>query len=435
MSGPWEKYQAAPADGPWAKYQQPPEPAAADPNAPGMAESAIRGGAKGITFGFADEGAAGLMGAKDWASGKLGLRGDIPLGDAYETNLQAIRHRDAQAQEEHPVAFGAGELGGAVVSPVSKVLAPAEGAGVLGVMARGAMGGGLAGAGASTAHPFTSPDELEHFGEDVTKSAALGGALAGTSKILGSIASKMSPEALKKFAREKLMSAAGGEGTPELLAHADEAGSPIVGPFSKASDIGQAARGKQAYFEDASEVGPSWRPFGGPVGTEKEIGGDVIDVAAINRARANANAYRSVAESAEGRAAEEASQPANYMPSMGGFMMSLAHGGNPIKHAATAAAVGLGTKAVKERGAAFAGRAAQGLGEAFESVPEKVGTAAGAVTQYLHTGLGSSAVVGDVMAATPEEAAADRRKRLRQAMIQRLGNLQEQGYQTTLPPP
>ncbi len=164
--------------------------------APGMAEAAMRGAAKGATFGFADNLTAALAGTKDWAAGKLGLRGDIGWDDAYKTNLGAIQEADKQAEEHNPWTFGISNVAGAVLSPASKVLAPAKGAGFLKNVGSGVAAGALSGAGESEHTPWDSPDELQEFGKDIGKGGALGGAFAGG---LHTVIDKAGPIAAKVF--------------------------------------------------------------------------------------------------------------------------------------------------------------------------------------------------------------------------------------------
>lgn len=293
-------------------YAAAPEAADFDPHAyampdqlpkpePSEAEAAMRGAAHGITFGFADEASAGVNALRDYLSAKAGLRGDIDLGTAYQTNLGAIRSRDQKAQEANPWAYGGGELAGTVMSPVGKALAGGKTIG--GVMLRGAAGGALSGAGESTANTFESPEELEHLAEDTLKGAGLGASMAGATTVAGKVLSKLAPEELKKFARERIVKAATGQNlraikqmqktgaadasgsaldaAGRILAEADEAGAPAVGWFSKAEEILPRAKEKQEFFgkrigDVASAIDEA---MPGAVDAKK-ISGKILDYAA-----------------------------------------------------------------------------------------------------------------------------------------------------------
>lgn len=76
-----------------------------DPNAPGFAESALRGGAQGATFGFADEIAGGVQGVGQKLMGAEGSTFDL-----IRKNIQNQRASDAAAQEANPLTFGASEF-------------------------------------------------------------------------------------------------------------------------------------------------------------------------------------------------------------------------------------------------------------------------------------------------------------------------------------
>lgn len=80
------------------------------------ADSIVRGGAQGITFGNADELAGGLGALVDKGSALLGLRGDISLADAYKTRRDAARRMDEKRQKENPALYKTSEIGGGVLS-------------------------------------------------------------------------------------------------------------------------------------------------------------------------------------------------------------------------------------------------------------------------------------------------------------------------------
>lgn len=125
-------------------------------------ESAIRGGAQGLSMGFADEATARLE--------------SIAKGIPYEQALQETRAKYKQAQEANPITYTGSEIVGGV--------APAFIPGI-GQAATGAKLGRLALAGAGTgALSGLGYSEGKDIGE-VAKDVGIGGALGGTLPIAG----------------------------------------------------------------------------------------------------------------------------------------------------------------------------------------------------------------------------------------------------------
>lgn len=124
-------------------------------------DAASRGLAKGATYNFSDEIAAGLQTA-------TGLGGEF---GNYQENVERERLADSRAAQQYPKTFGATEITGAVVSPVNKVLGPGRfttrGAQYLNYAKTGAASGGLAGYGESTGDLYDNAADT------------LGGALVG----------------------------------------------------------------------------------------------------------------------------------------------------------------------------------------------------------------------------------------------------------------
>ncbi len=337
------------------------------PIPPSKADSAMRGATRGATMGFGDE-LYGALGAvvnpadMPHEPGVMGWVKGIP--ERYAASRDYAREKDNAAQAANPKTFMAGDLVGSAGPTMI-------GAGPLGVLGRGAAQGAVSGAGNSTAQPFTSPDELEKFGWDIGKGGVLGLGAAAAGKLLGAGMSKLAPSKLKQVAEEKLLKAAGGGEesglSASLLGKADEAGEPVVGFASSAKDIGKAARAKQQFFEEQGQHGDVWQPFGGPRSSAKEILGGHVDLEKIAASRAKARLYQEIADSAESKAAAAASRPQDNILSAGTFLTSMMHGGNTIKSALMAGAVKGGTTLARDRGDAFMGRAAQGLGEGLES--------------------------------------------------------------------
>jgi hypothetical protein len=126
-------------------------------------ESALRGGAQGLSFGFADEATARLE--------------SITKGIPYEQALQETRAAYKQAQEANPITYTGSEFAGGVLPALIPTGATqATGAATLGRLALIGTGtGALSGLGFS---------EGETAGE-VAKDVAIGGALGGALPVLG----------------------------------------------------------------------------------------------------------------------------------------------------------------------------------------------------------------------------------------------------------
>jgi hypothetical protein len=143
-----------------------------------LGSAVFRGTAQGISANFIDEATAGVGAAKDYLAGKLGLRGDFDIEqfpEVYESYLRGIRKKDAEAQEDHPVGFGIGQVGGALATtalvPALNPAAAATAAGRVGVAAGT---GAVAAAGASEANPFKGEEEALRFAADTGLGAGIG---------------------------------------------------------------------------------------------------------------------------------------------------------------------------------------------------------------------------------------------------------------------
>ena len=128
-----------------------------------QAESAIRGGAQGLSFGLADEATARLE--------------SILKNKPYEQALQESRAAYKQAQEANPITYTGSEIAGGVLPALIPTGATqATGAASLGRLALiGAGTGALSGLGFS---------EGETAGQ-IAKDVAIGGALGGGLPVLG----------------------------------------------------------------------------------------------------------------------------------------------------------------------------------------------------------------------------------------------------------
>lgn len=145
-------------------------------------ESAIRGGAQGVSFGFADEATARLE--------------SIAKGIPYEQALQETRAKYKQAQEANPITYTGSEIAGGVLpSFIPGVGQTVTGAKLGRLAAVGAGSGALSGLG------FSEGQTMGEIARDVGTGGALGGALPivgrGIAKGIQSI-KPLADEAIKK---------------------------------------------------------------------------------------------------------------------------------------------------------------------------------------------------------------------------------------------
>jgi hypothetical protein len=126
-------------------------------------ESALRGGAQGLSFGFADEATAKLE--------------SLRTGKPYEQALQETRQAYKQAQEANPITYTGSEIAGGVLPALipSGVTQATTGASLARLGAIGAGTGALSGLGFS---------EGENIGE-IAKDVGIGGVLGGALPVVG----------------------------------------------------------------------------------------------------------------------------------------------------------------------------------------------------------------------------------------------------------
>jgi len=140
-------------------------------------ESAIRGGAQGLMFGFPDEATA--------------LLESITKGVPYEKSLEESRMAYKQAQEANPITYTGSEIAGGVLPALIPGVGQAVTGAKLGRLAAiGAGTGALSGLGYS---------EGETAGE-VARDVAIGGTLGGGLSVLGS---KLFPKKLQSEISKK----------------------------------------------------------------------------------------------------------------------------------------------------------------------------------------------------------------------------------------
>lgn len=155
-------------------------PAAVAPpqEAPGYLESAGRGAAQGLTFGFADELQAGA---------------ESLLNDAdYEKRVTEIRDQYKAAADENPITYYGADIASGFALPIGAIGGFAtKGASTLGKIGRsagsGAILGGLSGAGTSEAADMTgvAKDAAVGAGVGAVAGPVIEGSITGASNYLG----------------------------------------------------------------------------------------------------------------------------------------------------------------------------------------------------------------------------------------------------------
>lgn len=180
---------AAPAGSPkWASAPVLDDPAPAAPQGLNMRQGLAQKAADGLTLGFGDENAAfwqALMG-KDPASPDAGwFEYDRPFGERYSSALDTVRQQEDQFQDDHPIATGAAELGGGLVTAAIPVGAAAAGAS----MGAKALRGAAVGSGMGATYGFGEGEggAAERAGGAVP-AAAIGGVLGAAAPVAGAAA-------------------------------------------------------------------------------------------------------------------------------------------------------------------------------------------------------------------------------------------------------
>lgn len=171
-----------------------PQPAPTGP-APTGSQAAGLGIGESLTFGTAPmlEGLASAAGpewnqsqaAHDFApivgAGKmignmLSGHPDEGVRDAYERGRQDAIARQKQASEQHPLAYGAGQLAGALMTPIPGI---GGGATVAGRLGRAALAGGATGGLYSAGSATSEERPIGEIAGETAKGAGLGAAFGG----------------------------------------------------------------------------------------------------------------------------------------------------------------------------------------------------------------------------------------------------------------
>jgi hypothetical protein len=142
----------------------------------GMADAGMRGFVKGGLAGFGDE-MYGLVGAAVNPQNS-----DKDFWHRYHESRDYARRRDAKAEEDHPNISAGTQMAGSVASafaPGMSALNAGKGAGLIEIAGKGALQGGLVGAGEAK--------EFTDIPGDAARGAMGGAAIAGTMGVAGKV--------------------------------------------------------------------------------------------------------------------------------------------------------------------------------------------------------------------------------------------------------
>ena len=173
-------------------------------------ESGGLGAIQGLSFDTADEIESGARALYEVATGPDELK-DL-LKKYRHIRDKEVRPRYDNARQDNPKSYMTGEIGGSVATsfvPGLGVLNAGKGSKLLTTIGKGALSGGLAGAGASEAD--LTKGDVENFAEDVGSGAFYGGATSGVMKGGMDAISSLSPRNVVKKGANILLN------TPEEL--------------------------------------------------------------------------------------------------------------------------------------------------------------------------------------------------------------------------
>jgi hypothetical protein len=172
-------------------------PAPAQPPPVSVLESVVRGAKQGGSMGFGDEITAGLEAAF--------------TPKTYEQARDEERRADKAAQASHPIAYGAGEVGGGVATaliPGGGLLGAAKGAGLGTRIAVNAARG--AGAGIVSGFGNTEKTDIPGMVQDAAKSGLVGAVTGG---VLGTAGEELVRGAPKRVDERLIQTITGGRAT------------------------------------------------------------------------------------------------------------------------------------------------------------------------------------------------------------------------------
>jgi hypothetical protein len=173
---------------PWAAFE-PFDPAKPEPEKPGILDAiggTVRQAARGATFGFGDEIAAGVSATAGALTGQPGT-----WGERYDTSLAHNRQRDKAFEAEHPYLSLGAQVAGAVANPVSRL----SGAGSLParIGMNGAINAGLGAVAGFGEGEGGFQNRLGSAGTGAATGAVIGAALPAVGAAAAGAAKKVAP--------------------------------------------------------------------------------------------------------------------------------------------------------------------------------------------------------------------------------------------------
>lgn len=207
------------------------------PDETGAGGAFVQGAINGASMGTRDE----IQGAVQGAYHKLTDEGNQSFSDVYKKYRDAERERQKTIREQHPVAYGAGDVAGALATTAIPI-----GAGVRGAAGLAKVGGAI---GAAQGWGNSEADNVVDVAKDTAKGAAIGAATGAASPMIargltrtgqvlekaadaakakvggavsnvvkGALGNKVSPEAAAQMAAVADMATMGGHGTTAYVA-------------------------------------------------------------------------------------------------------------------------------------------------------------------------------------------------------------------------
>lgn len=218
---------------------------------PGMAASAITGGAQGATLGLSDEGIGALNAV---------IPGKGTAGERYDFGREYARAMLDAARRDHPVAAYGGEIGGALALPLGAI----KSTGKLALdMGKSALTGGLMSGGYAAGAADGGLSERASAAKDA---ALIGGAVGGAIPLAGAGIKKIAESLM---ARRAIKAAGANAPTTEQLRTAgnaaykaiDDSGVSVKADVakSKLADIADALRGEGVGLDVGGKVFPASR--------------------------------------------------------------------------------------------------------------------------------------------------------------------------------
>jgi len=183
----------APSSGPYAALMAWDPNGAKPANEVGTLEAVGRGALQGATLGFADEATGVIGGLSNALQGKSFVQG-------YRAERDEARANNQAAIDQHPLAYGAGDLAGGVATSFVPGLSLAKGASLAANVAKGAAVGAAQGFGSSDAD--LTKGDVGGAVRDTAIGGAIGGVAGAASKGLEKLAEGAPQRQVDRFMSE-----------------------------------------------------------------------------------------------------------------------------------------------------------------------------------------------------------------------------------------